>query len=231
MLWRLALVLGLALAASAAGAKPCLPPSDGTPVTLQGRNYIEGYEPTAHGTWRAIWCPTGRFSPITGTEIWQLYTHAVLDKYATVSARSVINGALLILKTPDPLAELDAVLKSGEFIPPAGTQDRYDWEATLYAGCVEGERLGPSGTPVNGTSCTPPTPLPVTVVQVWRVTASGSTLFPYSAGKLGAPIAGRRAPGGATCDHSKPAVKVGSATYLPLVGAPANEYAACQKVN
>lgn len=223
----------LLLAVAGSAQAVCLPQSPWAPVELTGGKLMQGVVPPIKGEWHALWCRTGVFNGGTG-EVWQLHTHAVLDKYRTLTATAVWEAARSVLEAPDPLGALDAMLAAGRFVLPAGTQDRYDWEALLYAACQQGAAVGPGETPAPvqlPKPCKPPTPLPTTPTEVWKVTASGSTLFTASGGKLVAPIVGRRAPGGATCDTTKPLIKSGTSTYYPLVGAAANEYAACQKVS
>lgn len=228
---RSVLLAGAALAASAVQAQ-CLPRSAWAPINLTGGDLMQGVVPGVKGEWHALWCPSGTFNG--PTETWTLYTHATLDKYRTVSASAVWSAVSDIMKSADPAATIRTLLKTGEYIPPVGTQDRYDWEALLYAACQQAAAVGYGTTPkpvtlVNG--CKPPTPLPTTPNEIWRVTPSGSSLFTASGGKLVSPISGRRAAGGTQCDNTKPAIKLGSSTYYPLQGGAANEYAACQKAS
>jgi hypothetical protein len=228
-----AAALALLLAIGTAAQAVCLPQSPWAPIELTGGKLMQGVVPPIKGEWHALWCPTGVFAGGSG-EVWKLYTHAVLDKYRTLTATAVWEAAKSVLEAPDPLGALDAMLAAGKFVPPAGTQDRYDWEALLFAACQQGAAVGHGATPAPvqmEKPCAPPTPLPTTQVEVWRVTASGSTLFTVANGKLLAPISGRRAAGGATCDNTKPLIKSGTSNYYPLVGGAANEYAACQRVN
>lgn len=228
-----ALVLSLLLVlAPSAFAKKCLPSSPWISVEQSGGKLMQGVVPPIKGEWFALWCPTGSFAG--ETEVWTLNYFAVLDKYRVVSSKSVFDALQVILQSAEPVVALEAMLKAGEFIPPAGTQDRFELETLLYAACQQGAAVGygPSPAPVAlAKPCTPPTPLPTTPTQVWKVTPSGSSLFLVEAGRLKSPIAGRRAPGGSVCDHLAPAIKSGTATYYPLSGAASNEYAACVKVN
>lgn len=226
-----ALALLLAIGTAAHGV--CLPKSPWAPIELTGGKLMQGVVPPIKGEWHALWCPSGQFKGGTGA-VWTLHTHAVLDKYRTLNMTAVWEAARSVLEAPDPLGALDAMAAAGQFIPPAGTQDRFDWETLLYAACQQGAAVGFGATPGPvqlSKPCTPPTPLPTTQVEVWRVTASGSTLFTASGGKLLAPISGRRAAGGAACDNTKPLIKSGTSNYYPLVGGAANEYAACQRAN
>lgn len=228
-----AAVLAMLLVLAPAARALCLPQSPWVPVELTGGKLLQGIVPPIKGEWHALWCRTGTFNGGTG-EVWALHTHAVLDKYRTLNSTAVWAAAQSILESSDPVGALETMLRAGAFIPPVGTQDRFEWESLLYAACQQGAAVGwgPDPTPVTlSRPCQPPTPLQTTPTEVWRVTASGSTLFTVANGKLLAPISGRRAPGSATCDNSKPAIKSGTSTYYPLLGASAAEYAACQKVS
>lgn len=221
---------GLALAAFAvsASARPCFPPGEGTPIQLQGKNLMEGYHPTHQGTWRAIWCPTGTFNETTG-ETWKLSTHAVLDKYATVRTQTIIAAGLEVMRSADPLTTLEAVLKQGEYIPPVGTQDRFDWESLLYIACTEGVKQPPfPGVPVTN-NCRPATPLTSPPPEVWRVPAGGP--YPVYAMKgttLGARVSGVTVAGGTLADCSRASVMIGSARYCSVN--PAGQVALVRKV-
>lgn len=74
--------------------------------------------------------------------------------------------------------------------------------------------------------CSAITPPPA----VWRTPGGGSSIYPVTAGRLGAPLAGRRAPGAALCDLARMRIVVGSYTYGSLAGGPANEAVLCVQV-
>lgn len=216
-----ALALCLTLLCSNAFAV-CFPNSQLLPINIVGKDLIEGADARYGGTWKAIWCPTGRFNA-AGAEVWELYTHAVLDKYRTVDGAAVFDMAKAILAAPDPIVALDAAIKAREFIPPAGSVDRFNWESLLFAACTEGVRLAPfPGQPITR-QCTPPTPI---TVETWR--ASGGTIFTAASGRLTG-LTTRKAAVGAKCNNTVSQIVVKGSVYLPLDGGPLTEVTLCAK--
>lgn len=223
MIRALALSLMLLCGSAHAGGAACFPQSPWVPINLSGKGLMEGADARLGGTWSAIWCPTGTFSPTTGTEVWSLYTHAVLDKYRTVNADALIDMAQAIIAAPDPLAALNAAIKSRELIPPVGSIDRFNWESLLFAACTEGVRLAPfPGQPITR-PCTPPTPI---TVETWR--ASGGTIFTAASGRLTG-LTTRKAAVGAKCNNTVSQIVVKGSVYLPLDGGPLTEVTLCAK--
>ena len=216
-----ALALCLTLLCSNAFAV-CFPNSQLLPINIVGKDLIEGADARYSGTWKAIWCPTGRFNA-AGAEIWELYTHAVLDKYRTLDGVTMFDMGKAILSAPDPVAALDAAIKAREFIPPAGSVDRFNWESLLFAACTEGVRLAPfPGQPITR-QCTPPTPI---TVETWR--ASGGTIFTAASGRLTG-LTTRKAAVGAKCNNTVSQIVVKGSVYLPLDGGPLTEVTLCAK--
>lgn len=216
-----ALALCLTLLCSNAFAV-CFPNSQLLPINIVGKDLIEGADARYGGTWKAIWCPTGRFNA-AGAEVWELYTHAVLDKYRTVDGAAVFDMAKAILAAPDPIVALGAAIKSREFIPPAGSVERFNWESLLFAACTEGVRLAPfPGQPITR-QCTPPTPI---TVETWR--ASGGTIFTAASGRLTG-LTTRKAAVGAKCNNTVSQIVVKGSVYLPLDGGPLTEVTLCAK--
>ena len=221
--------LFLALICSSASAQVCLPASPWIPIELSGGKVMQGIVPPIKGEWHAVWCPTGVFNGTAG-EIWKLRTHAVLDKYRTHDASAIVAAGRAIIESPDPLGALDAMLTAGRIVPPAGSQDRFDWETLLFAACTQGAALPPfPGAAVTGT-CTPPTPIPVPV-DTWRTPSSGTfTLYTVKNGALSGIIAGRKATANAACDCAAGKATSGTSTYCSLSGGPATEVTLCKKV-
>lgn len=216
-----ALALCLTLLCSNAFAV-CFPNILTLPINIVGKDLIEGADARYGGTWKAIWCPTGRFNA-AGAEVWELYTHAVLDKYRTLDGATVFDMGKAILSAPDPVAALDAAIKAREFIPPAGSVDRFNWESLLFAACTEGVRLAPfPGQPITR-PCTPPTPI---VAEVWR--AGGGTIFTAANGRLTG-LTTRKAAAGAKCNNTVSQIVVKGSVYLPLDGGPLTEVTLCTK--
>lgn len=92
--------------------------------------------------------------------------------------------------------------------------------AVSVADALAPTRCGPAP---NCDAIVPPGP-------VWRTPAGGSSIFPVTAGSLGVPIAGRRAPGSALCDLSRLRIVRGSFTYGALAAGPATEAVVCVQV-
>jgi len=215
--------------AQVASAPWCLPASPWVPIELSGGQLMQGIVPPIKGEWHAVWCRTGTFNGGPG-EVWRLKTHAVLDKYRTVNGAALVAAARSILEAPDPLAALDAMLTTGRIVPPAGSQDRFDWETLLFAACTQGVALPPfPGSVVTGT-CTPPTPISPQV-ETWRTPSSGTfTLYTVKNGSLSGIIAARKATANALCDCSAGKATSGSSTYCALSGAAPAEVTLCKKV-
>lgn len=214
---------------SPAFALSCLPQSPWIPIELSGGKLMQGVLPNIRGEWHAVWCRTGTFNGGTG-EVWSLQVHAVLEKYRTLDAAAVIAAGRSIIEAPDPLGALDAMLTSGRVVPPAGTQDRFDWESLLFAGCKQGVALPPVAGMIVTDRCVPPTPIPAQV-ETWRTPASGTfTIYSSKNGALSGIIAGRKATANALCDCSAGKAMSGSSTYCALSGAAPAEVTLCKKV-
>jgi hypothetical protein len=224
------LLCGVLFSGAARAAKPCFPESPWMPINAIGKGYMEGADSRFGGTWRSVWCPTGQIDPATGMVVWTLYSHAVLDKYRTVSMTLVWEMGRMMVAAPDPLAELASAIKAREFIPPVGSSDRFNWESLLYAACLENVRVNPAGLLNVTNNCKVPAPV-VVPVDVWRTPASGTfTLYTVKNGALSGIIAGRKATANATCDCAAGKATSGTSTYCALPGAPATEVTLCKKV-
>lgn len=221
--------LFLALICGPAAAQLCLPASPWIPIELSGGKLMQGVLPNIRGEWHAAWCRTGVFNGTAG-EIWKLRTHAVLDKYRTHDAAAIVAAGRSIIESPDPIRALDEMLKAGRIVPPAGTQDRFDWESLLFAACTQGAALPPfPGAAVTGT-CTPPTPISPQA-ETWRTPPSGTfTLYIVKNGALSGIIAGRKATPSALCDCVAGKATSGTSTYCALSGAAPSEVTLCKKV-
>lgn len=222
MIRTLALCLAL-LCGSAHAAKPCFPDSPWMPINVIGKGYMEGANSQFGGAWRSVWCPTDQLDPATGTVTWVLYTHAVLDKYRTVSMTLVWEMGRMMVAAPDPLASLDASIKAREFIPPPGSIDRFNWESLLYAACKENIRLNPAQLQNVVDRCKVPTPI---AVEVWR--ATGGTIFTATSGRLTG-LTTRKATLNAKCNNTASQIVVNGTVYLPLDGGPLTEVTPCKK--
>lgn len=226
----LALVCGLIFTGAARASQPCFPDSPWMPANVIGKGYMEGADSRFGGTWRSVWCSSGQIDPATGLVVWTLYSHAVLDKYRTVSMTIAWEMGRMMIAAPDPLAELSAAIKAREFIPPPGSVDRFNWESLLYAACQENARVNPAQLQNLVANCRPPTPV-VTPVDVWRTPASGTfTLYGLKNGALSGIIAGRKATANAVCDCAAGKATSGTSTYCSLSGGPATEVTLCKKV-
>ena len=210
-------------------AQVCLPKAEWLPVDKIGGKLMQGVVPPIKGEWAALWCPTGTFNGGTGAT-WRLQTFAVLDKYRTLNGAALTAALATILDAPDPVVALESMLRTGRIVPPAGSQDRFDWETLLYAACQQGSSVPPfAGAVVTGT-CTPPTPIPAPV-ETWRTPAAGTfTLYTLRNGALGGIIAGRKATANAACDCAAGKATSGTSTYCSLSGGPPTEVTLCKKV-
>lgn len=177
-----------------AQAKACLPKSPWVPINLSGDQLMEGRDNTIKGDWAAIWCRSGTFDPVTGGEVWVLYTHAVLDKYRTVNSAALMDMAQSIIAADDPLGALNAALTAGRYVPPVGSQDRFDWETLLYTACTQGVALPPLPKMTVKNTCKAPTPITGTPVEVWKTPPAGTfTVYLLNGTKLGSAVPGVKA--------------------------------------
>lgn len=133
------------------------------------------------------------------------------------TCNTTVAGALNALTTAaKPLDVANALLAECGWVPAAGTQQRAQFDALnqLAVNAVRA-RMPPS---------TPPTG------PVWRTPPGGSSVYPVANGRLGAPLAGRRAAGNALCDLAALMVRNGPYTYGAFPGGAANEAALCVQV-
>lgn len=140
---------------------------------------------------------------------WRPQTVAALDKYTLGGAAKAVAAAAA---ASAPLAALQATLDAYR-VPPNGWVETHDWNC-LHSNMVAA---------LQATK-------PATTAPVWRTPGGGSSIFPVANGRLGAPIAGRRAPGAALCDLARLRIVVGSYTYGSLAGGPATEAVLCVQV-
>lgn len=189
---------------------------------------MEGYSPLHKGSWRAIWCPTGKFSEITGGEIWSLYTHAVLDKYATLTTATLLGVVKTAFESEDPLGLVNATLKSMEYIPPVGTADRFAWESVLYIACTEARKFPPSPDTVFAQPCRAPTPLPS--AERWRTPLVGSfTVYSTTNGRLAGVVSGTKATPDVECFCALNSVMSGTSRYCPISQSSPSQVTYCVK--
>ena len=135
---------------------------------MQGGVLMEGRDNTIKGDWRALWCQNQ-----DGT--WRLYTRAVLDKYKTLSADAIAAMAEQVWLSDSPVNTLNALIDGAAVLPPAGSQDLFDFQSLHFAACKQGVALPPT-TPVTD-NCVVPTPLPVpTVLYV----VTGAQAYPLN---------------------------------------------------
>jgi len=141
---------------------------------------------------------------------WQPQVFACLSKYCPSTAIVAVRAALA---ASSPGAAMQAAL------------DTYsvkvtDWSETNDYNCLHWNMYQAllATKPADGG------------IQVWRVPAGGSAVYPVVNGKLGVPIPNRRAAGNALCDLAKLKVVSGAYTYGAFDGGAATEVALCLKV-
>lgn len=226
-----AMVIAVLLAATAgdALAQPCEPKgfgnaaAPGSPVVL----HI-----TTRGAAGAWWCPGSK--PGTWRGAWYGGTWSDAAQFAAVVAPRVLAAS-----SPWAAFRAEAAAVS---MPPAGSAAECRVRELQHGACLRlyTTSAAPYPGPFSAAQATAPArcgPAPncdgIVVpppVLVWRTPAGGSSIFPVSAGRLGVPISGRRAPGAALCDLSVLRIAVGSYTYGALAGGPATEAVVCVQV-
>jgi len=174
----------LAMAGAAAAQDFCLPKSTWAPIDLQGGVLMEGRDNQVKGDWSAIWCPTTELDPSgSGRVVWRLRTFAVLDKYKSVDASTLAALTAQVLSAPNPGAAIREMLAARSIIPPAGTQDRFDWETLLFQACTQGVALPPGAGPtqVLKNTCKAPDPVPPTAPAPAIYMVTSTQAFPLKA--------------------------------------------------
>lgn len=186
------------------GGVMCLPSVAG--VVGKGQGYLQrdfaavpGATARGGSAW-GYWCPKG-----DGT--WVPHTFACLDRQCPASAVKAVAAALA---ASEPVAALQAVIDGY-------TLKLTDWSETHDFNCLHSNML-------QALQATKPAG---NLPPVWRTPAGGSSVYPVASGKLGPPIAGRRAPGSALCDLALLKITSGSYTYGALAGGPATEAVLC----
>jgi hypothetical protein len=188
----------------APGPLLCMPTVAG--IVGSGRGYLARDFPalpgatTYGGSAWGWWCQAP-------DQTWRAQTVACLDRYCPGSAAKAVVAALA---APQPLIALQAALD--------GYAVRLtDWAETHDYNCLHANmRAALQATKPSGTSA-----------PVWRTPSGGSSIYPVTAGRLGPPIAGRRAPGSAPCDLALLKITSGAYTYGALSGGTAAEAVLC----
>lgn len=193
-------------------APSCMPSVVG--VVGSGRGYLQRDYPaipgaTANGgrAW-GWWCQAP-------DQTWRTQTVACLDRYCPGNAVKAVAAALA---APAPLAALQAALD-------AYSVGITDWVETHDYNCLHKRMAADlqATKPMDGAA-----PL------VWRVGASGASLYTVANGTRGALISARRAPANALCDCTAFRVNLTAAgltaTYCAIAGGPDTECALCRQV-
>ena len=205
----LVLILLLFSGAVHALSTVCLPNSSSAPIDQVGGKLMEGRDNVIKGDWYALWCP----KPDGG---WVLKLHAVLDKYKTLSAATVFQLGLQIWSSNTPMTALQNMINTYEVLPPAGTQERFDWETLLYQACMQGRNVPPAPDLVITGACLVPTPLlPPTAPTVAYAVTSTAAYPVRTDGTRDTRAAATPATLGSTCDCS---VETGKKIVNPFGG-------------
>ncbi len=231
-----ALVIALLLSALSARAAPLCEPKTWLNPTAPGSQRVEHW--TADGRVDAWWCPTAAPAGAPAGTTW--FRMANDGGLWALGWQAVQAAAPRVLAASSPWQQLQterAAILAG--VKPTAAQT-CRVEQIAHGACVALQlaRL-PGGYPgaasrteaMGATKCGPePDCSAIVVAPVWRTPAGGSSVFPVVAGRLGAPLAGRRAPGAALCDLARLRIAVGSYTYGALAGGPTTEAVLCVQV-
>jgi hypothetical protein len=205
-------LLSLALLCGSAHAQvftlpDCIPKTIWTPFGT-GTDWVRGQaqpnDPGPITSYRAWWCPNP-----DGT--WTSYLHLSIER-PEWTLNLIDTELSTVFRSLDRRAALRDLVNRYNVAPT--DLERPSWNAAAQAGADALLLIKPG----------PPSP------AVWRVPASGSSLYTAAAGKLVSKIAGRTASPNALCDATNP-IAVGTSTYMPLVGGPASEVTLCKKVS
>lgn len=174
---------------------------------LKGQGYIQrdfAAVPGATaegGSCSAWWCQAA-----DGT--WGVESHCALARY---TAGGIKDGLVAALAAPDPLAAAQAF--ADKYVVVLTDPQQINDYNCLHVGV---QQLAQATKPASGV--------------VYKVPSGGSAVYPVVNGKLGVPLAGRRAPGNTLCDLTKLKVVVGAYTYGAFDGSGPAEAALCVKV-
>ena len=157
---------------------------------------MEGRDNVIKGDWYALGCPK-----LGGG--WTLKTHAVLDKYKTLSAAMVFQLGMQVWSSDTPMITLQSLLNTYEVLPPVGTQERFDWETLLYQACMQGKNVPPVPNQTVTGMCLVPTPIPPPPVPTVTYVVTSTLAYPLRAdGTRDTRAATTPATLGSTCDCS-----------------------------
>lgn len=222
--------LVLLLAALPAAAQQCETKSLGNPAAPGSHAALHAGTAGAAARW---WCP----GTVPGTWVatgWAGLWADQLSFITTVVPR--------VLGDPAPWTRFKAETAAVP-VPAAGTLAACRLADLHQVACMKLVTASASGYPTLTTAqalapgaCGPVVDCSAVPVlpAVWRVGASGGTLYAVANGTRGAAIASRRAPANALCDCATFRVNLTAAgitaTYCALAGGPATECTLCKQV-
>lgn len=228
----LALIVALALIAAIwpadAQAQECEPKTWVNP-NAPGSQRVEVWE--IDGRVDAWWCPAAAPADAPAGSTW-------FKGYSTgglyvLGWQAVQAAAPRVLAASNPWAQFQAERAAiASSVSPTAAQTcrasqiRHSACVALYAarmpgypGATRAEALDPARCGQTPDCSAPP--------SVWRTPGGGSAIYPISGTRIGAPIAGRRAPGNALCDLARFRYASGPYVYGALSGGPAGEAVLC----
>lgn len=230
-----AVVIALLLSVLSARAAPLCEPKTWLNPSAPGSERVENW--AIDGRVDAWWCPAPAPAGAPAGSTWYRMTNDG-GLYA-LGWQAVQAAAPRVLAASSPWAQLQTERAAivGAVTPAAAQKCRVEQIGhgacvALYLAKLPGYPGADSRTEALGASkCgAEPDCSAIVVAPVWRTPAGGSSIFPVVAGRLGAPIAGRRAPGSALCDLARLRIAVGSYVYGALTGGPSTEAVLCVQV-
>lgn len=224
---KMLLALGLLLPL-VANAQACFPNVKLVNPEYVGQDFMEGRDNVIKGDWKAIWCPVGTFDgPVMK---YRLYTHVVLDKYKSIDLTTALDLLKQVVAAPEPLIALNGVINSLQFIPPAATVERYQYETLHQIACQQAVNVRRQKYPTIQVDCKAPTPLPLATWSVAPLTSGQRPSRAVVDGKLVIQVAPIYVPVGTPCNPGlDPVFTTTSGSWMAVTGQATNLRWLCKK--